>query len=619
MNKYNSIRKKLFTFVSVAGTIYIVLHLISLVYSNDMKYKWDSYNQHIKTKNDILAKIKTDFGYGGAIHNFKNYLIRANENYLMDFDKSFNRFLNHKKEYQQIAYTTRFEIAKLNDIQQIFEQYKVNIQAIKYLREQGKSIKEIDSIVKIDDSLAIKAMNDLAIFFENARTNTSQQINQIISFLHYISLFVVFTVLIIIIVMSVFFERTIMKPLIQIENGLISFFKFLSNKKNIVEPIDIISKDEFGVMAKSINKNIILATDLHKDVHLKNAELENLIQSYGQNVIASKTDLNGIITYASEAFANISGYTIDELIGKPHSIVRHPDLDTSTFKSIWRTIRKQKVWKGEIKNQKKDGGYYLVKATITPLYDEEQNHIGYSAIREDITDHVQVIELNKQLDVYKNHLEERVKKATTKIEDLMVEIEETQKEVVFTMGAIGERRSEETGNHVKRVAEYSKLFALYYGLDEKDAEMLKQASPMHDIGKVGIPDSILNKAGALTPQERILMQEHCMHGYNMLKSSNRELLKIAAIVALEHHEKYDGTGYPKGLKGEEINIYGRITAIADVFDALGSDRVYKKAWRDETIFNLFKEERGKHFDPKLVDIFFEHLEEFLSIRKKFHD
>jgi response regulator RpfG family c-di-GMP phosphodiesterase len=115
------------------------------------------------------------------------------------------------------------------------------------------------------------------------------------------------------------------------------------------------------------------------------------------------------------------------------------------------------------------------------------------------------------------------------------------------------------------------------------------------------------------------MQEHSELGYNMLKSSTRPLLKIAASVAYEHHEKWDGTGYPRGLKGEEIHLYGRITAIADVFDALGSDRVYKKAWSDEKIFTLFKTQRGKHFDPTLIDIFFEHLDEFLAIREKFKD
>ena len=149
--------------------------------------------------------------------------------------------------------------------------------------------------------------------------------------------------------------------------------------------------------------------------------------------------------------------------------------------------------------------------------------------------------------------------------------------------------------------------------------MLKQASPMHDIGKVAIPDAILNKPGRFDENEREIMNTHASLGYEMLKHSNRPLLKMAAIVANEHHEKWDGSGYPRGLSGENIHIYGRITALADVFDALGSDRVYKKAWDDEKIFNLFKEERGKHFNPKLIDIFFEHLDEFLKIREKFKD
>ncbi len=205
------------------------------------------------------------------------------------------------------------------------------------------------------------------------------------------------------------------------------------------------------------------------------------------------------------------------------------------------------------------------------------------------------------------------------VEALNHEIEETQKEVVLTMGAIGESRSKETGNHVKRVAGYSKVLALAHGMDEAEAEMLKQASPMHDIGKIAIPDAILNKPGKLTEDEYIIMEQHTQLGYDMLKYSKRPLLLTAATVAYEHHEKYDGTGYPQGLNGEDIHIYGRITAIADVFDALGSDRVYKKAWEDERIFDLFRSERGKHFDPNLVDLFFNNVEEIISVRESYRD
>ena len=205
------------------------------------------------------------------------------------------------------------------------------------------------------------------------------------------------------------------------------------------------------------------------------------------------------------------------------------------------------------------------------------------------------------------------------IESLSEEIITTQKEVIYAMGTIAETRSKETGQHVKRVAEYSRFLALKLGLSVEEADMLQLASPMHDVGKVGIEDSILNKPGKLTPEEFEVMKTHALLGYDMLKYSNKKILQTAAIVAKEHHEKYDGSGYPYGLKGEQIHIYGRITAVADVFDALGSDRVYKKAWEDERIFALFKEESGKHFDPKIIDIFFENLHDLFAIRDKYRD
>ena len=199
------------------------------------------------------------------------------------------------------------------------------------------------------------------------------------------------------------------------------------------------------------------------------------------------------------------------------------------------------------------------------------------------------------------------------------EIEATQKEIIFTIGAIGETRSKETGNHVRRVAEYSKLLASLYGLDEDECELIKMASPMHDIGKVGIPDNILNKDGTFEPHEWEIMKTHAQLGYEMLKYSQRPILKAAAIIAYEHHEKIDGSGYPKGLKGDEIHIYGRITALTDVFDALGSSRVYKKSWELDKILELFKRDSGTHFDSQLVALFLDNLGQFLKIRDTFKD
>lgn len=212
-----------------------------------------------------------------------------------------------------------------------------------------------------------------------------------------------------------------------------------------------------------------------------------------------------------------------------------------------------------------------------------------------------------------------INNALAELKGLNKEIIETQKEVIFTMGSIGETRSKETGLHVKRVAEYSRLLARLSGLEEYEADLIAMASPMHDIGKVGIPDSILNKKGKLTVEEFEVMKTHVTIGYDMLKHSDRPILKTAATIALEHHEKWDGSGYPKGLKGSDIHIYGRVTALADVFDALGSERCYKKAWADEDIFALLNEQKAKHFDPNLIDMFFANLDDFFAIRTLYKD
>ena len=349
-----------------------------------------------------------------------------------------------------------------------------------------------------------------------------------------------------------------------------------------------------------------------KQLLVKKNELEDLVKAFDKNVIFSKTDLKGNITHVSNAFCEISGYEVNELIGAPHNIVRHSDMPKEVFKDMWETLKLGKAWYGDVKNKKKDGSYYWVytKAEADINIDGEQ--IGYYAVRQDITAQKEVEELKK-------NLEQQVRDRVSEIVSLDKEIQDTQREVVFTMGSIAESRSKETGNHVKRVAEYSKLLAIFYGLPEDEAEMLKQASPMHDIGKVAIPDAILNKPGRFDELEREIMNTHSQLGYDMLKHSDRPLLKMASIIAYEHHERWNGGGYPNSIKGEDIHIYGRITAIADVFDALGSDRVYKKAWKLDKILNLFKEEKGKQFDPQLIDIFFENIDKFLEIRDNFID
>ena len=199
------------------------------------------------------------------------------------------------------------------------------------------------------------------------------------------------------------------------------------------------------------------------------------------------------------------------------------------------------------------------------------------------------------------------------------EVEDTQREIIHTLGETIEWRSHETGNHVRRVAEYIYILARKYGLPENESELLRLAAPMHDVGKLGIPDNVLNKPGLLDPEEQRLIQTHPAIGYEILKSSTRPMLKAAAIISLHHHERYDGDGYPSGLTGENIHIYGRLGAVADVFDALMSDRIYRPAWPVDQVTAHFRKERGRHFDPRMTDILLDNIQEFLTIRDAYKD
>jgi len=203
--------------------------------------------------------------------------------------------------------------------------------------------------------------------------------------------------------------------------------------------------------------------------------------------------------------------------------------------------------------------------------------------------------------------------------ELREEVEETQRELVYRLGGAVETRSKETGGHVKRVAEMSRALASLAGLSEHDALILKHASPMHDVGKIGISDAILNKPGKLSADEWTAMQRHTVIGHELFLGSDREILKLSGLISLEHHEKWDGSGYPLGKKGDDIHIAGRITALVDVFDALLSKRVYKEAWPLEQVITTLRQEAGAHFDPRLTQLLLDNLDQFLHIRHTYWD
>lgn len=199
------------------------------------------------------------------------------------------------------------------------------------------------------------------------------------------------------------------------------------------------------------------------------------------------------------------------------------------------------------------------------------------------------------------------------------ELEAAQVQTIERLTKAAEFRDDETAGHLQRMSEYSRLLARKVGLDDYTSEMIRTASPMHDVGKIGIPDNILLKPGRLTQDEYEVMKKHAEIGYRILGGSESKLLQLAASIAHTHHEKYNGSGYPHGLKGEDIPIEGRIVAVADVFDALTSERPYKKAWPLERALKLLVDGRNEHFDGELVDLFIGSMDEVLEIRKRLSD
>jgi len=202
---------------------------------------------------------------------------------------------------------------------------------------------------------------------------------------------------------------------------------------------------------------------------------------------------------------------------------------------------------------------------------------------------------------------------------LQNEIEDTQREIVYRLSEAVEHRSIETGNHVKRVSFICYDLAKAYGLPNEEAERLMFAAPLHDVGKVGIPDGILNKPDKLAGVEWEVMKTHSRIGYDILKDSKRAIIQAGAVIAQDHHERWDGSGYPDGKKAEDIHIYGRIAAIADVYDALRHRRCYKSAWPLEKVIEFIKSESGKQFDPKVVEIFLSRVDKLETILQKYPD
>lgn len=213
----------------------------------------------------------------------------------------------------------------------------------------------------------------------------------------------------------------------------------------------------------------------------------------------------------------------------------------------------------------------------------------------------------------------RAKWLESKFTEAVMDVRRREHETLMRLAKAGEYRDEETGNHIVRMAKYSRMIANGLGLDAEECEAIEYAAPMHDIGKIGISDTILLKPGRLTQDEIKIMQKHTVFGYEILRDSPSKYLQMGAVIALGHHERYDGTGYPHGLARDAIPLPARIVAIADVFDALTTERPYKKPWSIQDALNYLSTEKGKHFDPDCIDAFYAQFEKILSIGQKFLD
>ncbi len=332
-----------------------------------------------------------------------------------------------------------------------------------------------------------------------------------------------------------------------------------------------------------------LSLNLQQDLKSKAHYLNEYEHAIDLGTSLCVLDIDGTIVSVNENFSHTLNCQTDELIGQSFTDMV---LDCNDFKERVLTKVQDQGFSSRVIRIAKTPGYERTLSTvIVGIHDEEGGLRSLMGLSQDISDS---IKLNQ-------------------------DIIETQKELIYVMGEVVENRSQETGMHIKRVAQISELLAEKYGLSNEHAQMIKITSPMHDIGKIGIPDKILHKPGKLSSDEYRAMKEHSNLGYKMLNKLDRPLINMAAIIAHEHHEHYDGNGYPLGLKGENIAIEARIVGLVDVFDALGSARSYKQPWTDEQIIEYLISKKGTQFDPELIDLFMQNIDDIFTIRNQLQD
>lgn len=261
----------------------------------------------------------------------------------------------------------------------------------------------------------------------------------------------------------------------------------------------------------------------------------------------------------------------------------------------------------EVKGFEAGGVDYITKPFSPPV------------VRARVETHLALLTARRQLARHNAELETRVAERTAQLREALRKLEEASLETIVRLSRAAETRDDDTGSHVLRMSHYAAVIARRLGLPAEDAETLLHAAPMHDVGKIGIPDRILLKPGKLDADEWAIMRRHAEIGAQILSSSESPVIRLAEVVAMTHHEKWDGTGYPRGLRGEEIPLAGRIVAVADVFDALTTRRPYKEPFSLEKSYEILREGAGRHFDPAVVEAFFAVEDEILAIKARHQD
>lgn len=304
------------------------------------------------------------------------------------------------------------------------------------------------------------------------------------------------------------------------------------------------------------------------------------------------TDLEGRLLESNRSYQELLGFADAELAGMTQESLTHSD-DRARDRELFAEMvaGRRESYRLEKRFVRKDGSHFWAQLTSSLVRD---------------ADHKPSFTIGMVQDV-------------TRRKELEQELRQSREETIYRLARAAELRNEETGRHIERVSRYCSLLAQRLGMEPAQAELLRLASPLHDVGKIAIPDRILLKPGRFAPDERRQMEAHAELGYGMLADSGHELLELAALVALTHHERYDGTGYPRGLAGDAIPLEGRILAVADVFDALTSDRVYRPALGLEDTLEILRAGRGTHFDPLVLDAFLDSLPAVVSIGSMYAD